>query len=117
MKGNVTIEIIVAVALATIVVGFIVVYMTSHSGGDIQKTEIDAQIARCCSKILSTKNPAGDYSTVKCVDDPKLVKVINARLKDTGESYNSPAPLGALISSGMASDDEIKEICGISGND
>lgn len=109
MKSSVSVEIIVAIFLAVIVVGFIVMYYMSRTSGDVQQTEIRAQVARCCP--VAVKDGGLDTS-VLCIDDPKLIRAIN---KATGSSYTSsnPPPLQKLIDIKYVTKQEIESICGV----
>ena len=106
-KGNLMIELIVMAFFAVIVVGFFILYYNGHVGSDIQKTEINAQISRCCTKIISNGKYDGN---IMCVDDPKLIKAIN---DNCGSSYKNLAPIRYLVSMNYTTEKEIESICGI----
>jgi len=102
------IDTIVAIVLALVVIGFIVLYLTGKTGQSISQEEIDAQISRCCPKIIEAENNNQSIFIVKCVDDPKLIKMINA---ETGSHVTAPARISLLVSN-FTSWDHIADICG-----
>ena len=109
MKSSVSVEIIVAIFLAVIVVGFVVMYFMSRTSRDVQQTEIRAQVARCCS--VAVHDGVVDTNAL-CIDDPKLIRAIN---KATGSSYtnSNPPPLQKLIDIKYVTEPEIESICGV----
>ena len=118
-KGNLMIELIVMIVLALAVVGFVILYFTGNTGRYISQGEIDAQISRCCPKLIEAKNNGGDILAIRCVDDPKLIKMINdinkKKYGNQASKVESPAYLGALTSSGITTWSHIGDVCKING--
>ena len=116
MKSSVSVEIIVAIFLAVIVVGFVVMYFMSRTSGDVQQTEIRAQVARCCS--VAVHDGAVDTNAL-CIDDSKLIRAINKyninKYGENAKTYTikNPPPLEELINIGYVTELEIESICGV----
>ena len=102
MKANVSINLIVAIFLSAVIVGFFVLYYTQSVGKNKIDVEVRSQIARCCPKYME------DGLNALCVDDPKLIKAINKKLS---KNYKNLAPLKALVDAKYTTSEQIKYIC------